>query len=309
MKVAVFHCCLVLDPCSAAYLTMDTKGRDYVKQQLPLIGLGTWEIRDRNVIFDIVDAALGCGYRMIDTAELYGNEAFIGEALKQYLPKYGLKREDIFITSKLQTSNQGADKARPAVEGTLKALGVDYLDLFLIHWPGTGFDPTPFDAKLRAESWDVLEDFYKTGKLKAIGVSNYEKKHLDELLAKATVLPALNQCEYHPYFMQPDLIEYCKEKGIIFQAYSSLGSPYSNAKLMEDNLIKQMAEKYKCSTAQFLLAWAINQGIGVLPRSSKANHVRDNFKAINIHIDPKDVQLVCQIKESHKYCWDPTKIA
>ncbi|MFH4980887.1 hypothetical protein AB6A40_007596 [Gnathostoma spinigerum] len=141
---------------------MDTKGRDYVKENFPLIGIGTWQIRDRSVIFSILDVALDCGYRLIDTAEAYGNEKHIGEALKKYLPKYHLKREDVFIISKLHPSSQGAVKSRLAIEQTLKALNVDYLDLFLIHWPGVQKVATadPLNSKLRLESWTVLEEFY-----------------------------------------------------------------------------------------------------------------------------------------------------
>ncbi|KHN88686.1 Aldose reductase B [Toxocara canis] len=267
---------------------------------MPLIGLGTYQIKDSGTIFKILDAALASGYRMVDTAQVYGNEKAIGEALHTLLPKYNLKREDIFLITKLKPSSHGVAKAQNAIDDSLRNLRVNYIDLFIIHWPGAYERDVkdPLNAQLRAE---------KSGKLRAIGVSNYDVRHLEMLLSSASVQPALNQCECHPHFDQRELIEYCNQHDIVFQAYSSLGSPRFMHKLSEDRTIKEIARKYGCSIPQFLLAWAMSQGISVLPRSGSPDHVTDNFKSVEYKISKEDIQLVTAPKRQ-KYCWDPSTV-
>lgn len=300
--------------------TFDKSGAEYVRQKMPLIGIGTWEVNGKKTIFDVLDAGLDVGYRFIDTAQVYRNEEHIGEALEQLLPKYNLKREDIFITSKLAPSNQGAELCRQSVLESLNRLRTDYLDLLLIHWPGLfqlapgkGFHNAlkgddPKHVNMRAESWHALEKLCKEGKLRAIGVSNYMIPHLEELLKGAEILPAVNQCEYHPYWYEPELVKYCQQHGIHFQAYSSFGSSANRKELFEDEKIKAMAAKYKCTVPEFLLAWAMSQGMSVLPRSCNPEHVRANFMgASRIQVTPEDVEAVKATKMK-KVCWDPNEI-
>uniref|UniRef100_A0A1I7X355 Aldo_ket_red domain-containing protein n=1 Tax=Heterorhabditis bacteriophora TaxID=37862 RepID=A0A1I7X355_HETBA len=203
---------------------MDTEGRDYVRNTMPIIGLGTYQIQDEDTLYEVIDAGLEAGYRCIDTAQLYGNEDVIGNVLSELLPKHGLRREDIFISTKLSPACQGKDKADKAIEESLDNLEIDYIDLLIIHWPGICKMPGtyPHNQRLRKESWQVLEEYYtfsilERGDVRAIGVSNYEIRHLEELLEYCSVLPALNQIEYHPHFHQTDLVEYCKNKEISFQ--------------------------------------------------------------------------------------------
>ncbi|VDM36682.1 unnamed protein product [Toxocara canis] len=288
---------------------MDRNGLNYVRERMPLIGLGTYQIKDSGTIFKILDAALASGYRMVDTAQVYGNEKAIGEALHTLLPKYNLKREDIFLITKLKPSSHGVAKAQNAIDDSLRNLRVNYIDLFIIHWPGAYERDTEFFQIYKMRIYDEYIEvlFGESGKLRAIGVSNYDVRHLEMLLSSASVQPALNQCECHPHFDQRELIEYCNQHDIVFQAYSSLGSPRFMHKLSEDRTIKEIARKYGCSIPQFLLAWAMSQGISVLPRSGSPDHVTDNFKSVEYKISKEDIQLVTAPKRQ-KYCWDPSTV-
>ncbi|KAH7731549.1 Protein C35D10.6 [Aphelenchoides avenae] len=200
---------------------LDKTGREYVRNKMPSIGLGTYQVTSKTDIYAIVDAALDAGYRFIDTAQVYKNEGYIGRALKELLPKYGLTREDIFITTKLSPANQGSSKVEPSLIRSLESLQTDYVDLFLIHWPGTSHADirSPLNKTRRMESWAEMERLHKNGKCRAIGVSNYEIRHLEELLQQTTVLPAVNQCEYHPHYYQMDLVEFCGRNDIHFQVF------------------------------------------------------------------------------------------
>lgn len=275
-----------------------------------MIGVGTWEMKDKDVLYDVLDAALAAGYRLIDTAAVYGNEAFIGEALVRLLPKHGLKREDIFITSKLATRDQGAAKARAGALQSLSNLQTEYLDLYLVHFPGVEGIPSddPRIKELRKESWLELEKLHREGKLRAIGVSNYLVRHLEEMDSYATVTPAVNQCEFHPHLIPEDVVELCRRRGIHFQAYSSLGTAANKAKLFAEPIVQQLAVKYACGPARLLLAWALNQGVSVLPKTSSPAHVKDNFSALEIKLDQADIDALSALGKGQRYCWDPTKV-
>ncbi|KAI0226496.1 Aldo-keto reductase family 1 member A1 [Lamellibrachia satsuma] len=221
---------------------------------MPLVGLGTFKVRGHQLISEVIDAALDAGYRAIDTAEVYQNEVDISSVLETFLPKYNLQRNEIFLTSKLGPKSQGREACRKACEQSLHNLKVDSLDLYLIHWPGTqGRKPeNPQNAILRKETWLELEDLQKEGKLRAIGVSNYTAGHLRELLSYCSVRPAVLQVECHPYLVQRELLNLCRDEG-----------------LLEDTTVKQIADKYQRSPSQILLRWATQQNIGVIPRSTK----------------------------------------
>lgn len=280
---------------------------------MPSIGVGTWEMRDETVLYNVIDTALAIGYRFIDTARVYGNEAFIGKSLKLLLPKYNLDRRDIFITSKLPTSHQGTEKAQQALETSLKDLQVDYIDLYLIHFPGAQkVSPTDHETlhRLRKESWQVLEQYQKSGKLRAIGVSNYMVPHLKQMLQYANITPAVNQCEFHPHNICQDVVDYCSQNAIHFQAYSSLGSAHCSKVLLENELINSLSrKKYKCLPSQLLLAWALNQKISVLPKTTNVEHVLENFEARNLILDQSDIIEINSLDEKRHYCWDPTAVA
>ncbi|KAL3108059.1 hypothetical protein niasHT_018221 [Heterodera trifolii] len=259
---------------------LDRKGIEYVSKRMPKIGVGTYQIHG-NDIFEVIDAALEVGYRFIDTAQIYRNEKHIGDALTELLPKYGLKR----------------------------LLKTDYVDLVLIHWPGTSRlkRENPRNAQLRAESWKAMEQMHGEGQLRAIGVSNFNVPHLEQLIGGgwAKVMPAVNQCECHPHWAQPQLIAFCARNGIHFQAYSSFGGESNRGELFRDTKVREMASKYDCSISDFLLAWALSQGMSVLPRSRSREHIRENFLgAGGIRVSAEDIEAV-KAENGRKYCWDP----
>jgi len=275
-----------------------------------MIGVGTYQIRDEPTIREIVDTALQVGYRFIDTAQCYRNEKAIGNSLKDLLVKHNLKRSDIFITSKLDPQNHKFH-VRESVEQSLKDLQTEYIDLFLIHWPGVSNLKTddPKNKEYRSESWKIMEQLYDEGKLKSLGVSNYNINHMEELLSIARVHPSVNQCEYHPHYALKALVDFCKLKGVHFQAYSSFGSPRAKEDLFSDPKIVELADKYNVSIPKFLLLWSLSQGISVLPRSINSNHVRDNFSGKNMVISEEDIKSATRSPEElRKYCWDPTTV-
>nr|XP_046479738.1 putative malate dehydrogenase 1B [Neodiprion pinetum] len=273
------------------------------------IMFGTYTIRGRDLILDVVDESLKVGFRSIDTAARYGNEGDIGEALRISLPKYNLKREDIFVTTKLAPSDTGCpEKVYNAVKNSLSKLGLTYLDLYLIHWPGAGAIPenSTENIKLRDTTWKVLADFQKQGILRSIGVSNYLVKHLKELLANDYgVRPAVNQVECHPHYRQDELRTYCNKEGIHVQAYSSLGTSKSN-ELLQDPTVNSIATEYKVSPARVLLRWALQQGIGIIPKAAKMEHIRDNID-LNFVINDQHMKTLSSLPQK-KYTWDPTNV-
>lgn len=276
---------------------------------MPLVGFGTYKIRGKELIFSVVKAALQAGYRSFDTAAVYKNECELGEALKHYLPEFGLKREDIFITSKLSPRDQGSEKCKHAVEASLASLKVDYLDLFLIHWPGCQkLKPSdPANRELRTQSWAALEEIYKSGKVRAIGVSNYTLTHLTHLIGQASVVPHVNQVEYHPHYPQEELKLFCDSQGIHLQAYSSLGTTVKESPLLKDSVVACVAIKYSSSPAQVLLRWATQQGIGVLPKSTNQDHIKQNIQ-LDFDLSAEDLQSLSQLNKCKKYSWEPSLI-
>ncbi|GAB1603428.1 uncharacterized protein LOC115216695 [Argonauta hians] len=276
---------------------------------MPLAGFGTHKIKGKELIFTVLDAALSAGYRSIDTASVYKNESDIGSCLPELLAKYNLKRQDIFITSKLGPNDQGSGKCREACLQSLSRLKTDYLDLYLIHWPGVqGCKPSDDQQKiLRQQSWKDMEALYKEGKLKAIGISNYQKYHMEELLQHSTVKPAVLQSEHHPYLVQKEVWQLCRENNIHYQAYSSLGASKDNS-LMKDTVIKDIAKKYQRSVSQILLRWAVQHGVGILPKSTNTEHIVENADIFSFELDQEDVKSIDQLDVKHHYCWDSSTI-
>lgn len=277
--------------------------------QIPAIGLGTFQMRsvpEDDVIHRTIDHALQFGYRLIDTAAVYGNEADIGRSLKELLPKYGLSRKDIFITSKLSPRDHGFDSAEKACMKSLESLDCEYLDLYLIHWPGVQKlkREDPKNAELRRKSWQALEKLYKGGLLRSIGVSNYTIDHLDELLQFATVVPAVLQVEFHPKLYQKKLYEYCKSKGIWLQAYTSLGQ----GRLLDEEAVRSIAAQYNKSTAQVLLKWALQHGVGIIPKSVRAQHIQDNISVTEFELSVDDMETLDKMNTDTHFCWDPTGV-
>jgi len=275
---------------------------------MPLFGFGTFRITEYDSILKSLDAALGCGYRSIDTAQFYQNESHIGQALTILLAKYRLERKDLFITSKLLPGNMTTEKTRSSVEQSLRDLKTDYIDLFLIHNSRAGWldekDPKNKDA--RRESWLEMEKLHAEGKLRSIGVSNYESKHLDEMAAYAKIQPSVLQVEFHPHFCRREFYEDVVRRGIHFQAFTSLGR--NDPTLMAEPILVSLAQKYGVSVSHILLAWPLAQGIGVLPKSENPDRVRDNFKALNVKLSNEDVEKIWTLHKNVNYTlcrpWD-----
>ncbi|XP_043580490.1 aldose reductase-like isoform X1 [Bombus pyrosoma] len=276
---------------------------------MPLIGFGTYKIQGRDVIYEVVDESLKVGFRSFDTAVVYRNEEDIGYALKNLLPKYNLQRSDIFITTKLSPSEHGDPKGiEKSVQRSLKALNTTYIDLYLIHWPGAAYIPesSTNNPSLRAKTWDKLVELKKQGFIRSIGVSNYTIKHLEELLQNCKdIPPSVNQVELHPHYHQKELIKYCNNKGIHVQAYSSLGTS-SSTNLLRDPIVVKIATQLNVSPAQLLLNWALQQGIGIIPKAVKKEHIRDNIQ-LDFVIDEESMKALFSLPQ-HKYAWDPSNV-
>lgn len=279
---------------------------------IPLIGLGTYQIHG-DEIYTSINHALRAGYRHIDTATGYRNEHFIGEALQKLLPTYGLARDQIFITSKLvPKAGQTEDQVISTVKQSLKDLQTEYLDLFLIHWPGVMGIPVESadNAEYRKQTWRALAQCKKQGLIRSIGVSNYNVRHLAELLAYCdqfdpTIKPAVNQVEFHPHYKQPELLQYCRNQGIFFQAYSSLGTSTSTL-LREDPTVVELARQLGKTPSQILLRWALQQGVGILPKARSQQHVEEDID-LDFDIPKEGMEVLDQI-EGPKYAWNPDTV-
>ncbi|XP_015229312.1 PREDICTED: uncharacterized oxidoreductase MSMEG_2408/MSMEI_2347-like [Cyprinodon variegatus] len=274
--------------------------------QMPVLGLGTYKLCDPEDVHRAVDAALSAGYRAFDSAAVYRNEADLGKALRELLPKYGLTRKDVFITSKLGPKDQG-EKAMEGALHSLSQLDLEYIDLYLIHWPGTqglavADERNPGN---RAQSWASLEELHGQGKLRAIGVSNYTPAHMRELMQSCKVPPAVLQVEFHPRLCQPELRSLCKESGVCFQAYSSLGK----GELLTDPVVLEVAENCKRTPAQVLLRWAVQQGIPVLPKSSNPDRILQNAEVFDFSLSDTDISRLSALDCGHRFCWDPSGVA
>ncbi|XP_063001931.1 glyoxal reductase-like [Elgaria multicarinata webbii] len=274
---------------------------------MPLLGLGTFRLQGEEAVRLSLDAALENGYRLVDTAAVYRNEAAIGRALGELLPRHGLARGDVFLTSKLSPKDHGGELAEKACLRSLEELGCDYLDLYLIHWPGTQGRPQqdPGNRERRQQSWRALEKLHEAGKLRAIGVSNYTIRHLEELLADCRVPPAVLQVEFHPEVAQSELLAFCHQKGIHLQAYSSLGAGQLVGRAEVVNIATQQGR----SPAQVLLRWALRQGVSVIPKSASASRVAENSQLWTWDLSQTDVEELSAMDCGKRHCWDPSAVA
>ncbi|KAG0260989.1 hypothetical protein DFQ27_003234 [Actinomortierella ambigua] len=273
---------------------------------MPLVGLGTWQSSTQQV-GAAVSHALKVGYRHIDTAWIYGNEKQVGEAIRDS----GIPRKEIFVTTKLWNHKHRAQDVHAAFETSLQNLGLDYLDLYLIHWPCAfqagdvafpkGADGKPILEETDfTETWKAMEQLLDTGKVRAIGVSNFSVKNLEKLLKTAKVVPAVNQVEMHPELPQWGLLEYCRSKGIHMTAYSPLGS--TDSALMKRPTLTEIAKKYDTQNANILISWAAQRGTSVIPKSVTLSRVENNFK--DLELDAGDVAFLNTIADDgvHRYC-------
>lgn len=259
--------------------------------KIPMFGLGTYLNDKGKQAIDSILYALEIGYRHIDTAAMYNNEKEVGEAIRES----GIPREEIFVTTKLWNSDHGYDNTIKAFHRSLERLGLDYIDLYLIHWPV---------ENLRLESWRALERLYSDGLCKDIGVSNYMERHLDEILNNFSVVPAVNQVEFSPFLYLKELQNYCESKGIALESYSPLtkGHKLKNPRLIE------IARSYNNSTSQILIRWCLQKGVIVIPKSSQKEHIKENADVFDFNISEADMNKLNNLNENYHSSWDPTNV-
>ncbi|EFJ40051.1 hypothetical protein VOLCADRAFT_108355 [Volvox carteri f. nagariensis] len=273
--------------------------------ELPAVGLGTFRAQGDDARTAVL-AALRSGLRHIDTASIYKNEA----PIRQALAESGVPREDVFVTSKVSPYEQGAGRARTAVEGIMERLGLQYLDLVLIHWPGVSrvAPDSPLNAQMRLETWRELEQLYGQGVVRAIGVSNYEESHVRQLLDKAEVKPMVNQFEVHPRRQRRELRRLCGREGIAVVAYTSLGS----SELLSHPVVQQVAAEVGRTPAQVLLRWGLQEGCAVIPKSVRPERISEWREELLLGADwalgGSHMAALGALEDGHKYCWDPEGI-
>lgn len=280
--------------------------------KLPLVGLGTWRLTGYETILATLDTALKLGYRYFDSASAYGNEKDIQKALVGeggLLRKHNLTRDDIIIASKLSTSD--IDVAEEAIKRSVENFG-GRVDLYLIHYPGKYSWPAddPRNAQVRRQAWIQLEQAKKNGLLREIGISNYSQKHIEELLSYCTVKPAVMQTERHPFLTRNDLVKYCKQNGIHFQAYSSLGSSPGdkNNQLFAHETVQRIAKKHGVTISQMLLRYSVQNEISVLPKSTSPTHLAENFDLFSFKLDESEMQELDALDRGFHFCWNPDHV-
>ena len=277
----------------------------------PQIQFGTFRIKTSEDVETSISEALNTGYRAIDTASVYKNHAKIAKTLRECLPKLGLTRSDIWLTSKLAPKDHGEKRCEEAIGNILRDLDTDYLDLLLIHWPGVQrLEVTdPQNRILRQESWRVLERFYRDGKLRSIGVSNYTQRHLEELLDHCEVAPHVLQTELHPHYQQTELVKFCRLHNIHVQAYSSLGQAGPESPLFRSEAVVSTSDELGLTPAQVLLTWGIQSGYTVMPKSVTPSRIRENFQ-LGTKLSKDVMKRLNELEKevSEKYAWDPVNV-
>ncbi|XP_055938939.1 aldo-keto reductase family 1 member B1-like isoform X2 [Argiope bruennichi] len=287
-------------------------------KEMPIIGLGTWKSKPGEVL-NAVKVAIDVGYRHIDCALAYQNENEVGQAIKEKIADGTIKREDIFVTSKLWNTYHRKEKVPECCNLSLKALGLDYLDLYLIHWPiaykeGTELFPKNEKGEMLCENidfketWKGMEEVYEKGLVKSIGLSNFNSEQIKTILSICKIKPTVLQVECHPYLNQNKLIEFCKSHNIAVTAYSPLGSPDrpwvkpDEPSVLADPRIKEIAEKRNKSPAQILLRFNVQRGVIVIPKSVTEERIRNNFEIFDFELTPEEMDLINSFTENYRYC-------
>ncbi|MCO4762769.1 MAG: aldo/keto reductase [Myxococcales bacterium] len=279
--------------------------------QLPQLGLGTWR-SEPGLVAKAIKVAVAAGYRHIDCAAIYGNEQEIGGALAELFADGVVKREDLWITSKLWNDAHAPDAVQPALEKTLADLGLDYLDLYLMHWPVAslpGGPQVPLEDCPLAVTWEAMVATVGKGLTRHIGVSNFSEKKLRALVAASDHKPEMNQIELHPYLAQQGLVDYCKATGIAVTGYSPLGSPGRPAGLisaddpvlLKEPVLAEIADKHGVSAAQVLLQWALHRGTVVIPKSVTPARIEQNFAAVSVQLTEDDVARIAKLDRHRRY--------
>ena len=256
--------------------------------QMPYLGLGVYLAEDGNEVQQAIAHALNAGYRHIDTASFYGNEEGVGHAVTSS----PVKRENIFVTSKIWNSDQGYENTLRAFDTSLKKLGMDYLDLYLVHWPVKG--------KYK-ETWKAIEEIYQQGRVKAIGVSNFLQHHLEDLMQGCKVIPMVNQMEFHPYLVQQGLLDFCSQHGIQYEAWS----PLMKGQIFEVPKLRELAEKYGKTVVQIVLRWNLQKGVVTIPKSVKEERIVSNADIFDFELSSEDVAEIDALDREQRVGPDP----
>ena len=258
---------------------------------MPWFGLGVFKVENGNEATESVKAAIKNGYRSIDTAAIYKNEEGVGIGIKES----GVAREELFITSKVWNEDQGYETTLAAFEKSLERLQLDYLDLYLIHWPG---------KDKYKDTWRALEKLYKDGKIRAIGVSNFQVHHLEELLKDAEIKPMVNQVEFHPRLTQKELRDYCKKQGIQLEAWS----PLMQGQLLDNEVLTQIAEKYNKSVAQVILRWDLQHEVVTIPKSIKEHRIIENADIFDFELSQEDMDKIDALNKDERVGPNPDEL-
>lgn len=255
--------------------------------KIPLIGFGTYKCTEQEGI-DSVKAALQNGYRLIDTAARYENEVAVGKGIKES----GVDRKEVFLTTKLWRDNLGYNETKIAFKNSIENLGVDYLDLYLIHWPANAKNYTNWQ-KANADAWRAMEELQNDGFIKSIGVSNFWEEHLEALLQTANIIPALNQIEFHPGYWQRELTNFCQEKGILVQSWS----PLARGEVFGNEILEKIAAKHSRSVSQICLRWIIQKEIVIIPKSTTLSRIKENIDLFDFHLSEDEVMQIDSLPE------------
>jgi len=272
-------------------LSLDTRYTLNNGVEMPCIGLGTWKMSAGSETKEACMSALNAGYRLIDTAAMYGNEKDVGEAVREC----GIPRNDIFVTTKLWNSDHGYEQALKAFDHSLRTLGLDYVDLYLIHWPGGGRRP---------ETWKAFEKLLADDRCRAIGVSNYTIRHVQEMDSYAKVPPVVDQVELHPYLYQRDLIEYCRSKRVQVESYS----PLTHGNMLGEQALVNVAKKYGKQVAQVLIRWGLQHGLVEIPKAVHPEHIAANIDVFDFEISADDMKALDSLTRGYRVTWNPEEI-
>ncbi|MEJ6527427.1 aldo/keto reductase [Exiguobacterium sp. USCH10] len=262
--------------------------------KMPMLGLGVYKVEDGAVTVDTVKAALEAEYRLIDTAAIYQNEESVGQALREA----GIPREDVFVTTKLWNEFHGFDEALQAFQDSLDRLGLEYVDLFLIHWPMPRFGKF-------VETYKALEQLYEEERVRAIGVSNFEVEHLEQIIQSCSIVPAVNQVEIHPYLSQKELIAFCKRYDIQIQAWSPL---MKGREALEDDTIVEIANRHGKSPAQVILRWHLQNGVAVIPKSVTPSRIKENIQVFDFTLTKEEMAAIDALNRDERTGSDPKEM-
>lgn len=260
--------------------------------KMPWFGLGVFKVEEGPELVNAVKTAIIKGYRSIDTAAIYGNEEGVGQGIREGIKEAGISREELFVTSKVWNADLGFESTIAAYKTSLKKLDLEYLDLYLIHWPVEG--------KYK-DAWRALETIYTEGQVKAIGVSNFHIHHLQDLMKDAKIKPMVNQVEFHPRLTQKDLQTFCQEQGIQLEAWS----PLMQGQLLDDDILKEIASKYSKSVAQVILRWDLQNGVVTIPKSTKEHRIVENSSIFDFDLTEADMKKIDVMNENHRVGPDP----